>query len=51
MEILFYILIAAVGIIALFFIIKKIAGCLLRAILIIAVLAIIVFLVYRLIGG
>ena len=51
MEILFYILIAIVGIIALFFIIKKLAGCLLRAILVIAVLAIIAFLVYRIIGG
>ena len=51
MEILFYILIAIVGIITLFFIIKKLAGCLLRAILVIAVLAIIAFLVYRIIGG
>ena len=51
MEILFYILIAVVGIIALFFIIKKLAGCFLRAILIIAVLAIIAFLLYRLVGG
>jgi len=50
MEILFYILIAVVGIIAIFFIIKKLAGCLLRAVLIIAVLAIIAFLVYNLIG-
>ena len=51
MEILLYILIAIVGIIVLFFIIKKLAGCLLRAILVIAVLAIIAFLVYRIIGG
>ena len=50
MDILFYILIAVVGIIALFFIIKKLAGCLLRAILVIAVLAIVAFLIYRLIG-
>jgi len=50
MEILFYILIAVVGIIALFFILKKLAGCLLRAILVIAVLAVLAFLTYRLIG-
>ena len=50
MEILFYILIAVVGIIALFFIIKKIAGCLLRAILVIVVLAIIASLIYILMG-
>ncbi|MFC1981745.1 hypothetical protein ACFLVN_05860 [Chloroflexota bacterium] len=51
MEMLFYILIAVVGIIALFFIIKKLAGCLLRAILVIVVLVIIAFLIYRLIGS
>jgi hypothetical protein len=50
MDILFYILIAIVGIIALFFIIKKLAGCLLRIILIIAVLVIVAILIYILIG-
>ena len=50
MEMLFYILIAVVGIIAIFFIIKKLAGCLLKAILIIVVLTIIAYLIYALMG-
>ena len=50
MDILFYVLIAIVGIIALFFIIKKLAGCLLRIILVIAVLVVVAFLIYLLIG-
>lgn len=49
MNILFYILIAIAGIIALFFIIKKLAGCLLRIILVIAVLAVVAALIYLLI--
>jgi len=49
-DILFYILIAIVGIIALFFIIKKLAGCLLRIILVIALLVVIALLIYILIA-
>jgi len=49
MEILLYILIAVAGIIALFFIIKKLAGCLLKIVLVVAVLAVVAGLFYLLV--